>query len=175
MGLERPSTPYAADEVATLRGFLDWYRVTLRRQCDGLDQQQLATPLAPSTMTLGGMLKHLTYVEQWWFATVFAGGAPEGIWAEVDWDADQDWDWHSAAEDTPAQLMAWHEEEVARSDAVLEAALANGGLDLLAQQPRRNGEHASLRWILVHMIEEYARHAGHADLLRESIDGAVDL
>lgn len=175
MVFERTSPPSAADEVATLRGFLDWFRVTVRRQCEGLDQHQLSTPLPTSPLTLGGMLKHLTYVEQWWFTVVLTGAEPQGIWADVDWDADEDWDWHSAVDDSPAQLIAWHVEEVERSDAALDRALAAGGLDQPAARARRNGQHPSLRWILVHMVEEYARHAGHADLIREAIDGEVDL
>ena len=175
MSLERTSPPYAADEVATLRGFLDYFRVTLRRQADGLTSEQLATALAPSPMTLGGMLKHLTFVEQWWFTVVFRGQEAQGFWADVDWDADGDWDWHSAVHDSPAQLLAGHEEEVARAEATLDEVLAvGGGLDQLAKRERRGGA-VSLRWILVHMIEEYARHCGHADLIRESIDGATDL
>lgn len=169
--------PYAADETTTLRAFLDHFRGTLRRQCAGLDADQLATPLPPASMTLGGMLKHLAFVEHWWFSVVLHGHEPSGLWADVDWSADQDWDWHSAADDEPEQLRAWLDEAIATSDRLLDEALAEGrGLDRLAVRPRGGtGERASLRWILVHMVEEYARHCGHADLLRESLDGATDL
>lgn len=167
--------PQQADETTTLRAFLDFFRDTLRRQCAGIGAEGLAQTLAPSTMTLGGMLKHLTFVEQWWFSIVLHGREASGIWADVDWDADEDWEWHSAAQDSPDQLRTWLDEAIAESDRCLEEALARGeGLDLPAARERR-GETVSLRWILVHMVEEYARHCGHADLIRESIDGATDL
>ncbi len=169
------STPTTADEVTTLRAFLDHFRETLRRQCAGVGADGLAWRLAPATMTLGGMLKHLTFVEQWWFSIVLHGHEPAGIWADVDWEADEDWDWHSAAHDSPDQLRTWLDEAIATSDRLVDEALARGeGLDVLAARDRRGGP-VSLRWILVHMVEEYARHCGHADLIRESIDGATDL
>ena len=175
MTITRTAPPYSADEVTMLRGFLDYFRSTLRRQAEGLDADQQDTRLSPSPMTLGGMLKHLTYVEQWWFENVLHGREPRGMWAAVDWEADGDWDWHSATENSPAELDAMLAEQIAVSDACLEEALADGGLDRLAVRPRGDGSVASLRWILVHLIEEYARHCGHADLIRESIDGATDL
>lgn len=169
------SFPNDADEVTTLRGFLDLFRDTLRRQCSGIGADGLDQTLPPSTMTLGGMLKHLAFVEQWWFSIVLHGHEPSGIWADVDWEADEDWDWHSAAHDSPDQLRAWLDEAIATSDRLVDEALARGeGLDLRAARERR-GSAPTLRWILVHMVEEYARHCGHADLIRESIDGATDL
>lgn len=169
------TTPLRADEIGTLRGFLDDYRATLRRLCAGLDITQLGQRLAPSDMTLGGMLKHCALNEHWWFREVLLGADAEGIWADVDWEADLDWDWHSYAEQTPEELDALLAAEIAGSDAALEQALAAGGLDGLAARTIRDGQAVSLRWILVHMIEEYARHCGHADLIRESIDGATGL
>lgn len=163
-----------ADEVTTLRGFLDHYRDTVRRQCGGLTTDQLATPLPPSTMTLGGLMKHLAYVEQWWFRTMLLGEQPSGVWADVDWEADEDWDWHSAGEQTPDELRALFDEEVAGADRAVEQALADGGMETVAVG-RRHGAPVTLRWILVHMVEEYARHAGHADLLREHVDGSTRL
>lgn len=167
--------PTNADEVTTLRGFLDHFRDTVRRQCSGIGADGLAWTLQPSTMTLGGMLKHLAFVEQWWFSMVLHGHEASGIWADVDWEADEDWDWHSAAHDSPDQLRTWFDEAVATSDRLLDEALARGeGLDLCAAR-ERHGSAPSLRWILVHMVEEYARHCGHADLIRESIDGRTGL
>ncbi|MCB0897047.1 MAG: DUF664 domain-containing protein, partial [Nocardioidaceae bacterium] len=89
-------------------------------------------------------------------------------WRSVDWDADWDWDWHSATDDTPEQLWSLYDEMVADADAVIAGARLD---DLSAKPSRRTGEPFSLRWILLHLIEEYARHNGHADLIRESIDG----
>lgn len=171
--MEKIQPPFQADEVDTLRAFLDYHRATLLCQCEGLDATQLSTTLPPSTMTLGGMLKHLAYVEDWWFGEIFGGGEPIAPWAGVDWEADNDWDWHSAVDDSPDQLRTLFKESVARSNAVLDAATSWNERSVKAS--KRTGEQFSLRWIVVHMLEEYARHAGHADLIRESIDGATNL
>jgi uncharacterized damage-inducible protein DinB len=124
-------------------------------------------------MTLGGMLKHLAYVEDHWFSRSLHGRAPEPPWDTVDWKADPDWDWHSAVQDTPGQLRALWEETVARSRSLVAEALADGDPGRPARRSWPDGRAPSLRWILCHMIEEYARHNGHADLLRESVDGAT--
>ena len=172
----RTEPSLSGTETETLVGFLDWQRDTLRIKTDGLDAGQLDQRLEPSTMTLGGMLKHLAYVEDWWFNQVFAGNPEPEPWVSVDWKADADWDWHSAADDTPEQLRAILEDAIATSDRIRDEALATPeGLDTLGQLPSRRepGQRFNLRWIVVHMIEEYARHNGHADLIRESIDGQV--
>ena len=167
----RPEPPPAADEVATLTGFLDYQRATLAWKCAGLDSAGLAATVAASSMTLGGMLKHLALVEDDWFCRDFLGQEYPPPWDTVDWDADRDWDWHSAAADTPEQLMQLWQAAVGRSRAVVSDTLASGSLDQLAQRAWPDGRAPNLRWILCHMIEEYARHNGHADLIRESIDG----
>jgi uncharacterized protein DUF664 len=172
--MERTERPVRADETTTLRGFLDYHRDTFRWKCSGLTQEQLAQRLPPSDMTLGGMMKHIAVVEQSWFEDDFVGGGLMPPFDTVDWDADPDWEWHSAKDDTPEELFALLDEARRRSDAVLDAALAPGGvgLDGLSVLDDTHGRgHFSLRWILLHMIEEYARHNGHADLIRESIDG----
>jgi hypothetical protein len=92
-------------------------------------------------------------------------------WNTVDWDADPDWEWHTAAGDPPDQLRTLWQDAVTRSRAAVTEALAGGGLDQRARQASPTGFAPSARWILCHMIEEYARHNGHADLIRESIDG----
>jgi uncharacterized damage-inducible protein DinB len=167
----RPEPPVAADETATLLGFLDFQRATLGWKCAGLDAAGLATTVAASSMTLGGILKHMAYVEDLWFSRFLHGRDAEPPWDTVDWDADSGWDWHSAAADTPEQLDALWQDAVARSRSRVTEALADGGLDRLAQRTWPDGRAPSLRWIVVHMIEEYSRHNGHADLLRESVDG----
>jgi uncharacterized damage-inducible protein DinB len=167
----RPEPPLAADETATLLGFLDFQRATLAWKCAGLDAAGLRTSIAASSMTLGGMLKHLAYVESDWCSRWLAGRDRQPPWDTVDWKADPDWEWHSAAEETPEQLLAFWQDTVAQSRALVAAALATGGLEQLAQRKWPDGRAPSLRWILVHLIEEYARHNGHADLIREAVDG----
>src|SRR4051794_36646179 len=106
MSPDRADPPLSADETATVLGYLDYQRATLRRKVAGLDAAQLDTTLAPSTMTLGGMLKHLAFVEHWWTRCVFEGQEYGQPWASVDWDADWDWDWHSAAGADLEELLA---------------------------------------------------------------------
>ncbi len=167
----RPEPPLSADETATLIGFLEYQRATLAWKCAGLDAAGLRATVGASSMTLGGMLKHLAYVEEWWCSQWLHGRDPEPPWDTVDWGADPDWDWHSAVEDTPVQLHSLWQASAARSRALVTEVLADGGLERLARRTWPDGRAPSLRWILFHLIEEYARHNGHADLLRESVDG----
>jgi uncharacterized damage-inducible protein DinB len=123
-------------------------------------------------MTLGGMMKHLALVESHWFEAVYSGGDLMPPFDTIDWDDDPDWDWHSARDDSPEELFALLDEACRRADAVVLASLDGPGLDgESVKRDRSQGSAFNLRWILVHMIEEYARHNGHADLIRESIDG----
>ena len=167
----RPEPPAAGDEAATLLGFLDYQRATLAWKCSGLDAAGMRATVAASSITLGGLLKHLAYVEADWFSESLHGRDREPAWDTVDWKADPDWEWHSAAEDTPEQLFALWQDAVTRSRSLVTGALADGGPERLARRTWPDGSAPSLRWILCHMIEEYARHNGHADLLRESVDG----
>jgi uncharacterized damage-inducible protein DinB len=167
----RPEPPVAADETATLLGFLDYQRATLAWKCSDLDAAGLKATVGVSPMTLGGMLKHLAYVESYWFTRALRDADWPPPWDTVDWKADPDWDWRSAAGDSPEQLFALWQEAVSRSRSVVTQALADGGLGQLAKRSWPDGRPPSLRWILCHMIEEYARHNGHADLIRESVDG----
>jgi uncharacterized damage-inducible protein DinB len=122
-------------------------------------------------MTLGGILKHMAMVEETWFSRSLYGQDLGSPWDKIDWKADRDWDWHSAAEDSPEQLRTLWQNAVIRSRSQIKKALSEGGLDQTAKRGWSDGQVPSLRWIMVHMIEEYARHNGHADLLRESVDG----
>ena len=169
----RPEPPLAADETATLLGFLDYQRATLAWKCRGLDAAGLRATVGASSVTLGGMLKHMALVEDSWLSRSLHGRDRRPPWDTVDWKADPDWEWHSAAGDTPEQLFALWEDAVARSRSLAAEALAKGGPERLARRTWPDGRAPSLRWILVHMIEEYARHNGHADLIRESVDGLV--
>ena len=167
----RPEPPLAGDEPATLLGYLDYQRATLAWKCSGLDAADLSVTIGASSMTLGGMLKHMAYVEDVWFSRSLHGRDPFPPWDTVDWKADPDWDWDTAAGDSPEQLHELWQDAVARSRSLVAEALTEGGLEQLARRTWRDGRTPSLRWILVHMIEEYARHNGHVDLIRESIDG----
>jgi uncharacterized damage-inducible protein DinB len=167
----RPEPPVGSDEVATLLGFLDFQRATLAWKTAGLDAAGMTARIGTSSMTLGGLLKHLAYVEDDWFSRWLLGRDRQPPWDAVDWAADPDWEWHSSAGDAPEQLRALWRDAVSRSRAVVAEALGDGGLDRPARRSWPDGRSPSLRWILCHMIEEYARHNGHADLLRESVDG----
>jgi len=169
----RPEPPLAADETSTLLGFLDYQRATLAWKCAGLDAAGLGATVGASSMTLGGMLKHLAYVEQDWFSRWLQGRDRQPPWDTVDWKADPDWEWHSAAEDSPEELMTLWQGAVARSRSAVSEALAGGGLEQLGRFTWPDGRAPSLRRILIDLIEEYARHVGHADLIRESVDGLV--
>jgi uncharacterized damage-inducible protein DinB len=171
--MDRIYPPVRADESTTLRAFLNHQRDTFRWKCGGLTQEQLARSLSPSDMTLGGMMKHLAVVESGWFDQTFAGRDLMPPFDTVDWDDDRDWEWHTAKDDTADELRALFDEACRRSDTVVHEALAGAGLDgesVVASQHEGEGRF-SLRWVILHMIEEYARHNGHADLIRESIDG----
>jgi uncharacterized damage-inducible protein DinB len=169
----RPEPPLEADETTMLLAFLDYQRATLAWKCGGLDGAGLRATAAASSMTLGGLLKHLAMVEDLWFSRFLHGNDRAAQWSHVDWQAEPDWDWHSAADDSPEELVAGWQGMVERSRTLTAQALADGGLDRLAKRSWPDGKTPSLRWIVVHMIEEYARHNGHADLLRESVDGAT--
>ncbi len=169
----RPKPLPRADEVTTLLGFLDFQRATLEWKTSGLDQAGLAATVGRSSMTLGGMLKHMALVEDSWFSRWLHGRGARPPWDAVDWRADPDWEWHSAASDAPEEIRALWRDAVARSRSLAQEALDAGGLDQPAARSGGNGWSPSLRWIVCHMIEEYARHNGHADLLRESVDGST--
>jgi uncharacterized damage-inducible protein DinB len=159
-----------SEEVASLTAFLDEQRQVFRHKAGGLDREQLTRTLPPSDLTLGGMVKHLAFVEDWWFGRHLLDRQAD-LWARVDWAADPDWDWHSPVDDEPEQLWAMWEEAVARSRAAVDA---DPRPERLARRARPDGRPpVTLRWLLAHMIEEYARHNGHADLIRQSLDGQV--
>ena len=169
---EIPSEPpVAGDETATLLGSLERQRAIFAWKTGGLDAAGLNATVGASTMTLGGLLKHLAVVEEEYFSRRLHGWELGPPWDTVDWDADQDWDWHSAAGDTPEQLYTLWQDAVTRSRAAVSDALTDGDLEQLAKRRWPDGRAPSLRRILIDMIEEYARHVGHADLIRESVDG----
>ena len=165
--------PVAGSEIETLIGSLERQRRTFAWKCGGLDAAGLRATTAATSMTLGGLLKHMTLVEADYFTWKLLGRDPGAPWNSIDWDSDPDWEWRTAAEDTPEQLYAMWEETVARSRANLAEALAGGDAGTPTSFTWPDGRTPSIRRLLVDMIEEYARHTGHADLLREAVDGLV--
>ncbi|MBO0728357.1 MAG: DUF664 domain-containing protein [Acidimicrobiaceae bacterium] len=171
---ERPWEPPAAGtEVEHLMGALERLRATFRWKADDLGETGLRARVANSSLTLGGLLKHLAVVEDYTFTTKLTGGPVGEPWDLLDSDAGNEWEFTSAANDTPAELYALWDGAVERSRARVEAALANGGLDQLVHASWPDGRRASLRRLVCDLIEEYGRHTGHADLLREAVDGRV--
>jgi len=168
-----PEPPLAGDETATLLGSLERQRATFAWKCGGLDAAGLRATVGASSITLGGLLKHLALGEDTNFSRKLLGRDLGPPWDTVDWDADPDWEWRSAAADTPAQLYALWQDAVVRSRSLVAEALADGGLGQLSRRTWPDGRAPSLRRILIDLIEEYARHVGHADLLREAVDGLV--
>ena len=171
--MTRTDPPLASGEAETLVAFLDYHRDTLRWKCSGLTPEQLSRQLPPSDMTLGGIMKHIALVESYWFEVTFAGGVYLPPFDPVPWaEDDEDYEFRTAKDDSPEELYALFDEAVRRADAVVDEALSHGGLEQeSARKGRRTGSTFTLRWILVHLIEEYSRHNGHADLIRQSIDG----
>ncbi|PZS20465.1 MAG: Mini-circle protein [Pseudonocardiales bacterium] len=169
--IERADPPLTGDERATLTGFLDYYRATLALKCAGLTPEQLAARATPpSTLSLLGLVRHMAEVERNWFR----GFAQEQSEPRYYSDADRDGDFDNAHgdADTVSDAFAFWQSEVEHARGVV----ADAELDQTYHRSRRqqeDGETISLRWILVHMIEEYARHCGHADLMRETIDGVT--
>ncbi|MEU9096028.1 DUF664 domain-containing protein [Streptomyces sp. NPDC087901] len=165
--------PLAGNESDTLLGCLERLRRTFAWKCGGLDAAGLRATVGASSMTLGGLLKHMALVEDDVLSQKLLGHRPVAPWNAVDWDTDPDWEWRTAAEDTPEQLLSLWQGAVTRSRTHVRQSLATGGPGHLAAFVHPRGGSPSLRSLLVDLIEEYARHVGHADLLRESVDGLV--
>ena len=165
--------PVAGTETEHLVGALDRLRTTFRWKADELDAAGLQARIGASSMTLGGLLKHLALVEDYYFGAKLSAEPLGSPWDTADMEADPDWEWHSAAADSPDELYALWDDAVARSRARLEARLARGGLDQPVDMSWPDGRQPSLRRMLCDLTEEYGRHTGHADLLREAVDGRV--
>ena len=168
--MDRRDPDVDADERTALVQLLDYHRATMLGKAEGLDAAGLAHRLPPSSLTLGGLLKHLALNEDSWFSERFAGSPALPPWNEVPWDDDPDWEFRTASDDEPEALRSLYREACERSRAAVAAA---GDLDQPSAWVDREGRRWSLRAILLHMIEETARHNGHADLLREAVDGTT--
>ncbi|MEZ4572916.1 MAG: DinB family protein [Thermomicrobiales bacterium] len=164
--------PVSGDEAETLLGFLERQRATFAWKCGELDAAGLQATLDPSSMTLGGLLKHLARFEDDMSTEWLLGQEQLPPWNNVDWNTDHDWHWRTAADESPDELYQRWTSAVDRSRSRFAEALASNRLDLPGTGNADDaGRLPSLRYILLNMIEEYARHNGHADLIRESIDG----
>jgi uncharacterized damage-inducible protein DinB len=162
---QRESEPLTGPERAMLQGWLDWHRQTLLTKCAGLTAEQLKTASTePSNLTLLGLVRHMTEVERWWFTVRAAGRTDAGDVYCTDDNTDGDFDDVAGAD--PAENLAAYQAELAASDKAV-AALP------LEHEFTHREKQFSLRWVYLHMIEEYARHNGHADLIRERLDGAT--
>ena len=164
--------PLAGTEVDHLVGALDRLRTTFRWKAGHLDAAGLGTHVGRSSLTLGGLLKHLAFVEDYTFVTKLSGERLGAPW-DTAYRPSHDWVFTSAAGDAPEELYELWDGAVERSRARLDAALAGGGLDQLVHVSWPDGRQASLRRLVCDLIEEYGRHTGHADLLREAVDGLV--
>ena len=156
--------PYSAPELEMLTAFLDWYRNVMIRKVEGLDPEGLRRSPVDSGTSLGGLVKHLAYVERHWFGSTFGSLELGYPWTDEDPDAD----FRLADDETVESLTALYRSECSRAR---ELVAAHPDLDRVV--PASRGRTVSLRWILIHMIEETARHAGHADIIREMVDGTV--
>jgi uncharacterized damage-inducible protein DinB len=163
---ERPEPPLIAGEREMLRVYLDFHRATLAMKCEGLTDEQLRErSMPPSTLTLLGLVRHMAEVERTWFRRAIGGEDIPLVWSDdMDFQAAYD----ASASTRSEAFTAW-ESEVARSRQIEEAAAS---LDVLGYQPRSQ-QNVSLRFVMLHLIHEYARHNGHADFLREGVDGTV--
>ena len=153
-------------ETETLEGFLDWYRAVVERKVEGLSREDAKRVMTPSGMSALGVLKHLGWVERGWFRETFAGQDVEAI----DRDGDNSAEFAIGSDDTVESVIAFYRAEVGEARRVVRQS---GSLDAVSAKATNYREHVSLRWVLVHMLKETARHAGHLDLMREEIDGQV--
>ena len=157
-------------EFGMLSQYLDHQRETLLSKTDGLTRKQLTQKHFPSELTLAGLLYHLAMTEEVWMKVRFAGPPDREPWVSVDWDDDPNWEFRTRVLLEPVQLRSRYREACDRSR---EVVLTSTGLDQLSVKALGDGRNFSARWVLLHPVEETARHAGHADLLREAIDGTV--
>ena len=163
--------PFAGTETEHVLGSLDRLRATFRWKAADLDAVGLRHRLPSSSLTIGGLLKHLATQEDYASAVKIAGDRMPGVWDANGWDGDNDWEFTSGAEDPPAELYALYDEACDRSRTLIRAAIDDRGLDGHSGVTLDDGTQASIRRILFDLLEEYGRHTGHVDLLREAVDG----
>ena len=166
---QEPDTT-TTSERDSLGQYLDYQRETILLKTEGLTKEQLAQRIPTSDLTLAGILYHLALVEEDWFEVDFLGHPPREEWRDIDWDADPNYEFRIALDKEPDWLRRRYQDACERARRVAAGA---DSLDAVSVSTRINGRPFTLRWLLLHLIEETARHAGHADLLREAIDGTT--
>jgi uncharacterized damage-inducible protein DinB len=162
MEITRQAPPFAAPEKEMLVAFLKYHEQTTLLKIAGLTDEELRRGLVPSSLTLLGIVKHLGYVYRSWFQAVYRGEDVSVPWT----DADPDADFRIEPNETTAEVIAFYQAQIASAHEIIRASA-------LDDMPRRLGRMETMRWMLVHLIEEHARHNGHADILREQIDGQI--
>jgi hypothetical protein len=169
----RIDPPAQAGEAEMLVAFLDWYRATLLRKAEGLSDEQARTAaLPPSDLNIMGLVRHMSEVERNWFQRWFIKADAPSLYYSDD-DPDEDRDMHPGPDDTLVDAVAVLQRETEVSRQITAGASPDDPAAHVGESVHWAGFNPSLRWILIHMIEEYARHCGHADLLRDRIDGVV--
>lgn len=165
--MTRTDVPTTWDERATLTAMLGYVRATVRAKCAGLsDELARRAPLSTSPLTsISGLVSHLRWVEYSWFETVYLGKPDEGPWTEEEPDREMTY----RLDEPLSTLLDEYEAQAARYDTLI----SESELDSTAQKPISQGRHVTLRWIILHLIEETARHNGHIDILREQADGVT--
>lgn len=162
--------PTTVSERDSLGQYLDYQRETILLKTEGLTKEQLAQQIPSSGLTLAGLLYHLSLVEESWSEEDFLGLKPREDFAGIDWEADPDYEFRTALDQEPDWLRRRYRDACNRSRQVMAGA---DSLDALSMGRQVGGKPFTLRWMIMHLIEETARHAGHADLLREAIDGTT--
>jgi uncharacterized damage-inducible protein DinB len=169
----QPTPPAVPAEAESLQSVLERNRRTFAWKTSGLDEKGLRATTAASSMTLGGLVKHMALVEADWLAVKLAGHEYGAPWDAVDFDADPDWEWRTGAHDSPDEVYATWRDAVERSRELVAEVIQERGLEGPAALIWPDGRTPTVRVMLLDMIEEYARHTGHADILREAVDGRV--
>jgi uncharacterized damage-inducible protein DinB len=162
--------PVTTSERESMAQYLDYQRETILLKTAGLTKEQLGQRIPSSGLTLAGILYHLALVEESWFEEGFRGLETREDFRDVDWKADPDYEFRTALEKEPDWLLRRYRDACDRSRRIAADA---GGMDDVSVSGTFQGKPYTLRWMMMHMIEETARHAGHADLLREAVDGTV--
>ncbi|MFN8023635.1 MAG: DinB family protein [Acidimicrobiales bacterium] len=162
-----PAIAHVGSEHQLLAEFLDYFRTVFVRKVEDLDDAQARVRVPPSDLDLLGLTRHLADVERWWFRAVMVAEVENGNYES---ETDPDLDWHHTPDDTLADAIATWRREVVRAREIIDQ---HDDLDAIAARSSGGRGDISLRWILLHMIEEYARHCGHADVLREAVDGVT--